>query len=148
MAMALVSVVLGPMTNDAHARDVFWAGSVGGFWDENDNWLPLILPEGYHLQPFDNDDVSIPAGGLPTIRFLEGISTLDVEATAGITNNSVLTVHNGAVNDGAITLGADGQLLIEFGNLSGSGEVVLTPSRSVVPNLGPSDELIVIGSVG
>ena len=31
---------------------------------------------------------------------------------------------------------------------SGSGDVVLNPSRSVVPNLGPSDELIVIGSVG
>jgi hypothetical protein len=128
LATALIAVLLVPVTNDARARDVFWAGGVGGFWDDNNNWLPLIFPGGFHLQPFDNDDVTIPAGGLPTIQFLEGINTLDVEAGAGITNNSVLSVHNGAVNDGVITFGPDGQLIIDAGALAGGGEIVLADS--------------------
>lgn len=44
-------------------------------------------------------------------------------------------------------LGSAGASAIGY-RQSGSGDVVLNPSRSVVPNLGPSDELIVIGSVG
>jgi hypothetical protein len=106
-------------------RNVTWIGG-NGDWNHDPNWIPL-LPDGQPLQPFDADAVFIPSG-TPVIMSLEGINTLDVDAGAGIANNGVLSVHNGVVNDGVITLGTDGQMLVNAGALAGTGEVVLADS--------------------
>ncbi len=125
VCIVLAALVVS-LASDAGARGVIWVGG-NGFWDHNDNWTPPHPDTGSNLQPFDGDDVSIP-NGTPVIRFLEGINTLDVDAGAGIANNSVLSVHNGVVNDALITLGPDGQLIVDNGTLAGGGAVVLTDS--------------------
>jgi hypothetical protein len=126
VATTIVIALLAAAARNIQARGVIWVGG-GGFWDENDNWTPPHPDTNSPLQPFDNDDVSIP-NGTPVIRFLEGINTLDVDAGAGIANNSVLSVHNGVVNDALITLGPDGQLIVDNGTLAGGGTVLLTDS--------------------
>jgi hypothetical protein len=133
LATALVTALLGAAASDARARGVIWVGG-NGFWDENDNWTPPHPDTGGPLQPFDGDDVLIP-NGTPVIRFLEGINTLDVDAGAGIANNSVLSVHNGVVNDGLITFGPDAGIIISNGALAGGGVIVLADSTGTNASL-------------
>jgi hypothetical protein len=101
-----------------------WGGGTGGW--EGSNWGCTNYPD-HPAQPFDTDAVIIPSGS-PVISFVEGINTLDVDLGAGITHNGSLSVHNGVINDGVITMADDAQFGIDVGALNGAGEVVLADS--------------------
>lgn len=129
LAAAIVATVLAAAARDARAqgRIVTWTGANGNAWEDNLNWTDDD-PDTGPLQPFDIDAVIIPSG-TPVITFIEGINTLNVHEDVSIANNGVLTVHNGVVNNGLMTVADDGQVIMEFGPFTGGGEIVLADSK-------------------